>query len=177
MKTEEVYIKSAKELRAGLPKLVTFLGIACIIWLITTNFFIPISEGILVGSVEALKIESLITLIVIISLIILSFIESKKVANALAGLLISYLSGEEIEPIRLKKLRVTFQSIIYVIPVYVSFVIFSKVIDQIYPLLNSIIPIIIIVWIVVAFFLLAMVLGVEIEEMAKKLIEKRRKKV
>lgn len=149
---------------------------AFIIWLITTKFFIPLSGNVLVGNIEALKIESLVALISIISLVILSLVESRKVANALAGLLISYLSGEEIEVMRFKKLRVAFQSLIYTIPTYTSFIIFSKIIEQVSPFLNSIIPIVIIVWVVIAFFILALVLGAEIEEMAKKFIEIRKKK-
>jgi uncharacterized protein YacL len=178
---EEVYIKSARKLRTSLPKFVIFLGIAYLIWLIGTSFFIPLSHGKSLGAVEVVSLDSLIILAAVLSLIFASFVEIRKVADGCAGLAVAYVTHGEnkVEEVRLSQLKRSFRNIGYTIPFVVAFFIFSKLLEQINPLLIIIIPILIAVWVVIAAVLLAMVLGLEIEAAAKQFadrIEKRIKK-
>jgi len=175
-KVDELYLKSIKELRSALPRLVFFLGIAYIVWVVSTMFLIPLTEGVVIRGVELSKVGSLVVLIAIITLLFFSFWETRKVANSLAGILASYLSAEEVNRIRLKKLRMSFQFLLFPIPTYISFIIFSKVIEQVSSLAKTLIPVGIGIWVVLAFLILAMVVGVEIEEVAKRFLEKSRKK-
>lgn len=173
---EEIYISSAKKLRASFPKFVIFLGLAYSVWLIGTTFFIPLSKGAFIGAVEAARIDSLILLGAVLALLFASFAEIKSVADACAGLVTSYIGhGSKIEEVRLRKVKRTFRITGYIIPTTVSYLIFSNLIEQIYPLLNTIIPIVIAVWVVVASILLAMVLGLELEEAAKVFGERLKK--
>ncbi|MDI6798926.1 MAG: hypothetical protein QMD12_02960 [Candidatus Aenigmarchaeota archaeon] len=170
---EEIYISSAKKLRAGFPKFVIFLGLAYLVWLIGTTFFIPLGRGAFIGAVEASRIDSLILLGAVLALLFASFVEMKNVADACAGLVTSYIGHEsEIEEVRLKKVKRTFNITGYILPTTVSYLIFNNLIEQINPMLNTIIPIVIAIWVVIASILLALVLGSELEEAAKVFVER-----
>lgn len=178
--SEEVYLNSVIKLRLSFPKFVIFLGVAFIVWLIGTSFIFPLSKGSL-GSVDALSIESLILIAAVLVLIFLSFIEIKNVADASAGLIATYITKESnVEEVRLMKIRRSLRTTFYIIPTVTAYIIFSKVIEQIYAPLNTIIPILIVLWVVIASIFLAMVLGLELDEASRLFIEKlgklRRKK-
>jgi len=180
MKTvEEVYISSAKKLRTSLPKFVIFIGMAYLIWLVGTTFIIPLSMGNLIGAIETIRLDSITILAAVILLIIGSFIEIRSVADAAAGIIVSYVlpRNSNAEEVRLRQFRRCLRSIGYVIPFTVSFLIFGDLLRQINPLLNTIIPVIIGVWVVVAAILLAMVMGLEIEESARIFAEKIEKRL
>jgi hypothetical protein len=186
---EEMYLNSAKKLRASLPKFVIFLGTAYLIWLIGTTFFIPLSNGVFIRAVETAKLESFVILAAVLALIFVSFLEIRKVSDACAGLLASYITHREskIDEIRLRQLRRSFLNVGYLIPTGISFLIFADLLNQINPFIVQIVPVIFGVWIVVSAVFLAMVLGLEIEESArvlsesiegirKKIVEKKKKK-
>lgn len=179
---EEIYLNSAKKLRASLPKFVIFLGIAYLIWLVGTTFFIPVSDGIFIKAIEAAKLESFIILIAVLVLIFASFLEVRKVSDACAGLVASYITHRKskIEEMRFRQLRRSFLNIGYLIPTGIAYLIFAGVLSQVNPFIVQIVPVIIGIWVVVSAVFLAMVLGLEIEESARVLserIEKIRKKI
>jgi len=179
---EEIYLNSAKKLRASLPKFVIFLGIAYLIWLIGTTFFIPTSNGVFIKSIGTAKLESFIILAAVLVLIFLSFIEVRKVSDACAGLVASYITHREskVQEIRFRQLRRSFLNIAYLIPAGVAYLIFFELLNQINPLIVQIVPVLFGIWIVIAAIFLAMVLGLEIEESARVLterIENIRKKI
>lgn len=179
---EEMYLNSAKKLRASLPKLVVFLGIAYLIWLVGTTFFIPLSNGIFIRAIETAKLESFVIIVAVIVLIFVSFLEVRKVSEACAGLVACYITHREskIEEVRFRQLRRSLLNIGYLIPVIVAYVIFSDLLSQINVFFVQIILVAIGIWVVVGAILLAMVLGLEIEESARTLgerIEKIRKKI
>jgi hypothetical protein len=178
---EKVYLESVGKLRACLPKFIIFLGVAAIIWLISTTYFIPLSRGVFVGAIEAARLDSILILTMVIIFLIASFLEIGHVADACTGLILSYIVHKEnnIDSIRFRKMRRAFRTTFYIIPFCVAFFIFGNFLEQIDPLFNTIIPIAIVIWAVVAAVLLTMVLGAELEESARafvEAIEKMRKK-
>jgi hypothetical protein len=173
---EEAYLASAKQLKISLPKFVIFLGIAYLIWVLVTTFFIPLAEGVFIGRVEALKLESLLTLAVIFTLIALSFIEMKNIADASANLLVFYMSGYSPTGIRVEKLRTSLRTLFLLVPFIFSYLMFKPLFQQINPTINLLLPIGVMIWTIVALVLFTMVLGLEIEEAAKTFVEKIRKK-
>jgi len=179
---EEMYLDSAKKLRASLPKFVIFLGIAYLIWLVGTTFFIPLSNGIFIKAIETAKLESFIILVAVFSLIFVSFLEVRKLSDAFAGLVASSITHREskVEEMRFRQLRRSFLNIGYLVPTAIAYLIFAGLLGQINPLVAQIIPVILGIWVVIAAVFLAMVLGMEIEESARVLserIEKIRKKL
>jgi hypothetical protein len=180
MKTvEEMYIDSAKRLRASLPKFVIFIGVAYLIWIIGTTFIIPFNEGNFIGTIEAIRLDSITILAAVLLLLIGSFVEIKNVADAAAGIIVSYVlpRNSEVEEVRLRQFKRCFSSVGYIIPFTISFLIFNDLLNQINPLLNVIIPVIIAVWIVLAAVILAMIMGLEIEESARIFAEKIEKRL
>lgn len=175
---EKLYIESAGKLRACLPKFILFLGIAYIIWFIGTTYFIPISRGIFIGAIAATRLDSVLILTVVLIFIVASFLEISHVADSIAGLTLAYMTRNEnnVDPIRFRKMRRTFRTVLFIIPFGVAFAIFGNLLDQISNLFGMIIPIIIVVWVVVAAVLLTMVLGAELEETAKVFAEGIRKR-
>ena len=176
---EELYLDSAKKLRTSLPKFVIFIGVAYLIWLVGTTFFIPLSLGAFIGAIEASSLDSLIILAAVLLLLIGSFIEIRNVADATAGIVVSYVlpRNTNVEEVRLRQFRRCFRSVGYVIPFVISFLIFKDLLEQIHPLLNVIIPVIIAVWVVIAAILLAMIMGLEIEESARIFAERVEKRL
>ncbi|MCS7106183.1 MAG: hypothetical protein NZ942_02625, partial [Candidatus Aenigmarchaeota archaeon] len=90
-------------------------------------------------------------------LIIASFIEIKSVADACAGLVTSYISSSagKIEEIRVTKVGRAFRTTFYIMPFTIAYLIFSNLLEQVFPLLTTIIPLIIVIWVVVASIMLA----------------------
>jgi len=176
---EEIYIISARKIRTSLPKFILFIGMAYVVWLVGTTFFIPLSQGAFIGAVEAIRLDSLIMLASVIILIIASFIEMRNLADGCAGMFSSFVvrRGSKVENIRFIQLRRSFRNIGYVIPFTVTSLIFSGLFEQIHPWLNTIIAVIIAIWIVVAATLLAMVLGLEIEESARLFAERVERRI
>lgn len=179
---EEMYLNSAKKLRASLPKFVIFLGIAYLIWLIGTTFFIPISNGVFIKAIQTVKLESFIILAAVLVLIFVSFLEIRKVSDACAGLVASYITHRKskIEEMRFRQLRRSFLNFGYLILVGVTYLIFAGLLSQINVFIVQIVPALIGIWVVISAIFLAMVLGLEIEESARVLserIENIRKKI
>lgn len=180
MKTvEEMYLDSAKKLRTSLPKFVIFIGMAYLIWLIGTNFIMPLSAGNFIGAIEAVRLDSITILAAVLLLIIGSFIEIRNVGDAIAGIVVSYVlpRNSNVEDVRLRQFKRCFRSIGYIVPFTISFLIFNELLGQIDPMLNTIIPVIIAIWTVIAAVLLAMVMGLEIEESARIFAEKIEKEL
>jgi len=173
---EEAYLASAKQLKVSLTKFITFIGIAYLIWVLVTTFFIPLAEGVFIGKIEALKLESLLTLAVIFTLIALSFVEMKNIADASANLLVFYVSSSSPTEIRVEKLRTSLRTLFLLIPFVFFYLMFKPLFQQINPTINLLLPIGIMIWTIVALVLFAMVLGSEIEEAAKVFVEKIKKK-
>lgn len=173
---EEIYLDAVKKLRASFPKFVIFLGLAYIVWLLFSHFFFQLSKESTLGNIEVVRLDSLLIISAVIVLIIASFVEIKNVADACAGLVTSYISSsEKIEEIRVRKVRRAFRTTFYILPFTVAYIIFSNLLEQIFPLLTTIIPLAIVIWVVIASILLAMVLGLELEEAANKFIQGLRK--
>jgi len=175
---EKMYIDSAGKLRACLPKFIIFLGFAYIIWFIGTTYFIPVSRGVFIGAIEATRLDSVLILVVVLVFITASFLEITHVADACAGLSLAYMTHNEdtVNHVRFRKMRRAFRTVLYIIPFGVAFLIFGNLLNQINTLFSTVIPIVIVIWLVVGSVLLAMVLGVELEETAKAFSEKMRKK-
>ncbi len=170
---DKIYISSAKKLRASFPKFVLFISLAYSVWLIGLKVILPLSKGSSIGLIEVTRIDSLLILGAVLALIFASFVEMKNLADACAGLMVSYISHQgEIEELRLRKVRRTFRITGYLIPTVISYLIFASILEQIHPMLTTIIPILIVVWVVIASVLLAMILGLELEEAAKSFAEK-----
>jgi len=175
---EKMYIESAGKLRACLPKFIIFLGFAYVIWFIGTTYFIPVSRGVFIGAIEATRLDSILILTVVLIFLIASFLEIGHVSDACAGLALAYMEHNEnaVDPIRFRKMRRAFKTVAYVIPFSVAFVIFGNLLTQINNLFGIVIPVVIVIWVVVAAVLLTMVLGAELEETAKAFAEKMSKK-
>jgi len=177
---DEIYIDSARKLRANLPKFVIFLGVAALLWLIGTSFVVPLGKGGKIGSLDLYRLDFLILLAATLALIVAAFLEVGIVADSLAGLAAAYITHREapIEEVRMRKIKRSFRTAAYIVPLVVSYLLFAGYLEKIYPLLNIVIPVIILVWVVVAAILLCMVLGVELEEASRLFaatIEKRMK--
>lgn len=177
---DEIYLDSARKLRANLPKFVIFLGVAALLWLIGTYFVVPLGKGGKIGSVDTYRLDFLILLAATLVLIVAAFLEISIVSDSLAGLVASYITHREarIEEVRLRKIKRSFRTAAYIIPIVVSYLLFAGYLEKIYPPLNIVIPVIIVIWVVVAAILLCMVLGVELEEASRLFadtIEKRMK--
>lgn len=173
----EVYLESAKRLRASLPKFVIFMGTAYLIWLIGTTFLVK--HGTFIGAIEAAKLESLAVLAATLVLILASFIEIREVADSMTGITISFIANREskFKDVRFLQLRRAFRNIGYIVPFIVSSFMFSNILGQIHPLINLVVPVLIAVWVVVALVTLAMVLGIEIEESAREFKEKLERRI
>lgn len=176
---EKLYIESAKKLRSSLPKFTIFLGMAYIIWVIATTFFLPLANGKFIKSIEASRLESFVVLSSIAILIFFSFLEGRNVADALAGMITAYLVHRKgnVEEMRLRRIRRPLLNIFYLISFSVAFFIFSGVIEQIYPFFNQIIMVLIGIWVVISLILIAMVMGLEIEESARLFAESIERKI
>ena len=174
---EQLYLEAARKLRSSLPKFGIFLGMAFIIWLVGTTFFIPQTAGMLFKQISAAKLESLIIIAAVFILLIASVFEINAVADSLAELVICYIHHSEnrYEEVRLRQTKRTFRNVGYLVPFISGFVIFSSLINQVYPLANQIIPVVIAVWAVIALVLLAMVAGLNIEDSAKSFMERMSK--
>ena len=174
---EQLYLEAAKKLRSSLPKFAIFLGTAYIIWLVGTIFFIPQTAGMLFKQISAAKLESLIIITAVIILLIASVFELNYVVDSLAELVICYVHHSEngYEEVRLRQTKRSFRNVGYLVPAIVGFVIFSSLINQIYPLANQIIPVVIAVWAVISLVMLAMVAGLNIEDSTKKFMERMTK--
>lgn len=171
---EELYLESAKKLKTSLPKFLIFLGIAYIIWLVSITFFLPLNQGILLGRVEAVRLEGVIIIAAIIILLFFSIFEVRNVADACAGLFAAYVnhSMNVVEELRFRQLKRSFRNIGYIFPLVVTFLIFNPIFERINPIINKIIPVIFVVWVVIAGIVLAMVLGIEVEEATKRFLER-----
>ncbi|MGC8811991.1 MAG: hypothetical protein ACP5O8_00165 [Candidatus Aenigmatarchaeota archaeon] len=173
---EEVYLDAVKKLRASFPKFVIFLGLAYIVWLLYSHFFFQLSKESTLGNIEVVRLDSLLIISAVVVLILSSFVEIKNVADACAGLVTSYISSAgKIEEIRVRKVRRAFRTTFYILPFTVAYLIFSNLLEQVFPLLTTIIPLVIVIWVVVASIFLAMVLGLELEEAANNFIQRLRK--
>ncbi|MEM7825540.1 MAG: hypothetical protein QW412_01620 [Candidatus Aenigmatarchaeota archaeon] len=174
---EELYINSVKKLRSSFPKFVIFLGLAYIVWLLFSYFFFPLSKESTLGSIEVVRLDSLLIISAVVVLILASFVEIKNFSDACAGLVTSYISSSagKIEGLRVRKVRRAFRTTFYILPFTVAYLIFSNFLEQTIPLLTTIIPLIIVIWVVIASILLAMVLGLELEEAANNFIERIKK--
>jgi uncharacterized protein with PQ loop repeat len=171
VKVEEVYLESAKKLRASLPKFVIFLITAFLIWLFASILLIPLGRGIYIGDIETSKIASLITIITILVLLFGSFKEIKSVADASAGFVAYYIGKDEIDDIRLKKLRGSFRSLAYVLLVSILFMLFKSVLEQIHPALPGIGYIVIVIWAFISLAGVVFTMSSEIEEATKTFVE------
>jgi len=134
----------------------------------------------MIGSLDTHKIEFIVLLAATLVLIAAAFLEVGVVADSLAGLVASYITHREspIEEVRMRKIKRSFRTTAYILPMVVSYLMFADYIDKIYPLMNIVLPVLIVVWVVVAAILLCMVLGVELEEASRlfaETIEKRMK--
>jgi hypothetical protein len=174
---EEIYLEAVKKLRASFPKFVIFLGLAYIVWLLFSHFFFQLSKESTLGNIEVVRLDSLLIISAVLVLILASFVEIKNVADACAGLVTSYISSSagKIEELRVMKVKRAFRTTFYILPFTVAYLIFSNLLEQIFPLLTTIIPLAIVVWVVIASILLAMVLGLELEEAANNFIQRLRK--
>jgi hypothetical protein len=174
---EDLYISSARNLRASFPKFVVFLGMAAIVWLIGTNFFIPLNKGQFLGAVEASRLDSILILAAVVVLVIASFIEIGNVSDGIAGMTVAYVlhGSTKVDELRLRKMKRTFRTVFYIFPVIVSFMIFGDLLLQISPLIGTIWPILIVMWTVIGAVMLTIVLGSEVEEAARSFGEKMKK--
>ncbi len=173
---EEIYLEAVKKLRASFPKFVIFLGLAYIVWLLYSNFFFQLSKEKSIGNVEIARLDSLLIISAVIILIFASFVEIKNVADSCAGLVTSYISSSgKIEEIRVRKVKRAFRTTFYILPFTIAYIIFSNLLEQIFPLLITIIPLAIVIWVFIASILLAMVLGLELEVAANNFIKRLRK--
>ena len=177
--TEEIYISSAKKLRESLPKFVIFLGTAFFIWLFGYILLVPLGEGIFIGNIAVTKINTLIIGAAIIVLIVSSFREIRNVADAFAGIITYYISGENkiVGRLRLIKLQGTLRSFAYVILVSLLFLMFRGVLDTIHPALSGLVLITLVIWAIFAIYMVVMALSGEAEEAAKELAKKIEKRV
>lgn len=165
---EDVYINSARKLRAGLPKSAIFLGAAALIWLFGTNILIPLGENVFIYGTESSKIINLIVIISIFVMIATSFREIRDVADAAAGF-VTYFVGNgkrSVEETRLNKLRKTFRNLSYVILAAIVFLMFKPVLDGFHPALSGIVVVLISIWSVVSLYAVVMAMSGEIEEAA-----------
>jgi hypothetical protein len=177
----EVYFKSTEKLRAALPKFIIFLGTASLMWLFGVSIFLPLSEGILLGDLEASAIVNLILIVTIIILCIGSFREVRATADAIAGFVIFYVGRErsKVSELRLMKLRGVFRSLAYVMLASVVFLMFKGALGQIHPLLPGMGVILLVIWAIISLYSVGMAVGSEVEEAARifaKDVEKRMKK-
>jgi hypothetical protein len=177
-KVENVYLESAKKLRASLPKFFVFLGAAFLVWIFGSALLIPLGTGVFLGGVETSKIINLLVLGSLVVLIITSFREIKNVANSLAGLALYYIGGNSNnEKLRLQKLQSTFRSFSYVILAAVFFILFRGFLLEIHPALAGIVVILLAIWAIVSLYAVVMAMSGEIEEAASSFAERIEQRV
>jgi len=176
---EDLYISSAKNLRANFPKFAVFLGMAYIVWLIGTNFFIPMSRGQFLGAIEASRLDSIVILAAVVVLLFASLIEIGYVSDGVAGLTVAFIlhGSTKVDDLRLRKMKRTFRTVFYIFPVSVAFLIFSNLLSDISPLIGTVVPILIVIWTVLGAVMLTIVLGSEVEEAARAFTAKIEKKI
>lgn len=176
---QELYISSARKLRSSLPRFVIFLGLPLIVWLLSTNFLFTLSRGIFIGSVEAVRLDFVVVLTAVVVLILASFIEIGHVADACAGLLVSYILNEddEFDEVRLRKMKRSFRTTFFIAPFLVAFLMFNDYLGKIYPLITTVIPIVIVVWVVIAAVLMSMVMSGEVEQATRSFSKKLENRV
>jgi len=156
-----------------------FLGVAALLWIIGTSFVVPLGKGGKIGSLDTYRLDFLILLAATLVLIAAAFLEVGAVADSLGGLVASYITHREspIEEVRMRKIKRSFRTAAYVIPLVVSYLMFASYIDKIYPLLNIVLPVMIVIWVVAAAILFCMVLGVELEEASRLFAENLEKRM
>lgn len=149
------------------------------LWLIGTSFIVPLGKGEKIGTVDIYRLDFLIILAATLVLIVVAFLEAGALADSLAGIVASYITHRKapIEEVRLRKIKRSFRTAAHIVPFIVAYLLFTSYIEKIYPLLNIIIPIVIVIWIVVAAILLCMVLGVELEEAGRLFAETMEKRM
>ncbi|MBS3055272.1 MAG: hypothetical protein J4452_02140 [Candidatus Aenigmarchaeota archaeon] len=176
---EELYISSARNLRANFPKFVVFLGMAYIVWLIGTTFFIPLNKGQFLGAIEASRLDSIIILAAVVVLLFASFIEIGNVSDGVAGMIVAYIlhGSTKIDDLRLRKMKRTFRTVFYIFPVTVAFLIFSNLLNDINPLTVTLWPIFVVIWTVIGAVMMTIVVGSEVEEAARAFTDKMKKKM
>jgi len=176
---EEIYIESTRKLRTSLPKFVIFIGASFLIWMFGTALLIPLGKEVFIYDIEASKIINLIVIIAILVLIMASFREIKSTADACAGFVIFYVSGEKttVNNIRLEKLQGTFRSLAYVILVSLLFLMFKNLLEQVHLALSGIALVTIVIWVIVALYSVVMALSSEVEEAAKIFTERLESKL
>lgn len=167
---EKIYFESARKIKKSMPKFIIFLGLAYIVWLVGTTFFISSARGDFIGRIDITRLDSLIIISAVLLLLIASFIEVRNVCDASAGLVTSYIVHHKakIEEIRFRQIRRSCRTIGYIVPVAVAFIIFSNFLARINPLINTVALVIFVIWIVIAALLFAWVVGLQIEETAKR---------
>lgn len=176
---EDLYVSSAKNLRSNFPRFVVFLGVAYVVWLIGTSFFIPLNRGQFLGAVEASRLDSIVILAAVVVLLFASLIEIGYVSDGVAGLTVAFIlhGSTKVDDLRLRKMKRTFRTVFYIFPVTVTFLIFSNLLDDINPLIGTLWPLFIVVWTVIGAVMLTIVLGSEVEEAARVFTDKIEKKI
>lgn len=185
IEVEKVYFDSIRKFRTCLPKFIIFLGATFLVWYFGILLLIPLGEGVFINNIEASRVINIILIATIIVLTFSSFREIRGVADSLAGFVIYYSSKnrEKVDSLRIKKLRGTFRSLVYVLLVSFLFLVFRPILDVVHPALGGIVVIGISIWVIIALYCLVMAMGAEIEEASyhfiedlKKKLNKRRKK-
>ena len=176
---EDLYISSAKKLRANFPKFVVFLGMAYVIWLIGTNFFIPLNRGQFLGAIEASRLDSIVVLAAVVALLFASFIEIGYVSDGIAGMIVAFIlhGSTAVDELRLRKMKRTLRTVFYIFPIIVTFLILGDLLQQVSPLIGTVWPIVVVIWTVIGAVMLTIVLGSEVEEAARMFTDKMEKKL
>ncbi len=178
-KVVDVYLESARKLRASLPKSIIFLGAAMLIWLFGTNILIPLGTGVLIYDTETSKIINLIVIVSIFVMISATFREIREVADASAGFVIYFVGNgrKSVDETRLHKLRKTFRNLSYVILASIVFLIFKPILDGIHPALAGIVLVVISIWTIISLYAVVMAMSSEIEEAATSFSENLEKQI
>ncbi len=177
---KDMYLESAKALRAAVPRIALTIGAAVLIWIFGNMVFIPISQGIDFLGYPVPQIISFIIIVALAILILTIFADIRNLTSGLAGVL-AFEMGKASGETRTEAYhhyRAALNGVIYVIIVSLTFMLFSSYLALIHPAIPAVVLILIVIWAIFALWSAARAVAAEIGRAASKAadeLEKRAK--
>ncbi len=172
---EEIHEIAIKNLKIGLPKIITIIFILFILY-----FFTILTESLIKNiyfeykdiKIEASKVLTIISLVFILLLIVIFYSELEILSFSLASLIAYYSSNpnEKEETIKAKilKLRNSFRMILFSISALILFFIFKDFLVTLSPNISFFIFVFLTIWFLFSLLLFSMSISSEIEIFRKR---------
>ncbi|MCS7105283.1 MAG: hypothetical protein NZ954_06940 [Thermofilaceae archaeon] len=147
---DRVYLEMVKELREGLPKILTDVGVAVLVWVFSMYVFIPLSKEYALLGMPLPQLISLVALIAIAAVAVGLVRTALKLIDSVAAYMAYEVgSGHRAREEEVNSYRSGLRGIFYVLVASLLFLFFKDFLSVFHPAISALALFILAVWAVI----------------------------